>query len=131
MSSTRASTRPASPGFGTRVFPKANLSYMAAISGAFGQQDNGDAPNSTAIIGNLELAAEYAFGNGSTSVFASYQGTFVSFDGGDHSAAFHDFMIGFRWRPGATDLQSAYSGPASLDLAPVDRWFALTANEVE
>jgi hypothetical protein len=116
---------------GIRYFPHANLALMAAASGAFGQQDNDDEPDSDSVIGDIKLEAEYAFGTGSTSVFTSYEGTFVSFDGGDHSTDFHSVMLGFRWRLGAPDLKTAYSGPASLDLPSVDRWFAYTANEVE
>jgi hypothetical protein len=115
---------------GARIFTKPNVSVMAALSGAYGMQDNGDEADSHALIGNIEAEAEYAL-SAQTSLFASYQGTFVSFDGGMHLADFHDLMIGFRWRPGASDLRSAYEGPASLTLPPVDRWFALTADEVE
>lgn len=111
---------------GGRVFTQPNTALMAAVSGAFGQQDDGDA-----YLANLELEAEHAFGNGSTSLFASYEGTFVSFDSGDHNTNFHGVMLGFRWRPGASDLMNAYNGPASLELPSLDRWVAFTANEVE
>jgi hypothetical protein len=116
---------------GARWFAQPNMAFMAALSGAFGQQDNGDASDSDAWIGDVALEAEYGFGNSGASVFASYEGTFVSFDGGDHNTNFHGAMLGFRWRPGSPDLMTAYSGPASLQVAPVDRWFAFTANEVE
>lgn len=111
---------------GGRVFTQPNIALMAAVSGAFGQQEDEDA-----YLANLELEAEHAFGNGSTSLFASYEGTFVSFDNGDHNTNFHGVMIGFRWRPGASDLMTVYNGPASLELPSVDRWVAFTANEVE
>lgn len=116
---------------GIRYFPKANWALMAAASGAFGQQDNEDEPDADALIGDLKLEAEYGFGNGSTSVFSSYEGTLVSFDGGDHGTDFHSVMVGFRLRLGASALRAAYSGPGSLELPSVDRWFAYTANEVE
>jgi hypothetical protein len=116
---------------GARFFAQPNMAFMAALSGAFGKQDNGDEADSDAWIGDIALEAEYGFGNSGASAFASYEGTFVSFDGGDHNANFHGAMAGFRWRPGAPDLMTAYSGPASLQVAPVDRWFAFTANEVE
>jgi hypothetical protein len=116
---------------GLRYFPDANWALMAAGSGAFGKQDNDDEPDSDALIGDIKLEAEYSFGTGSTSVFTSYEGTFVSFDGGDHSTDFHAVMLGFRLRLGSQDLKSAYSGPGSLELPSVDRWFAYTANEVE
>jgi hypothetical protein len=103
---------------------------MTAISAATGLQDNGDEASSRAFIGSIEAEIEHAIGP-SSSIFASYQGTLVDFDGGEHKAEFHDFMVGLRWYPGAKDLQSANQGPASLTLAPVDRWFALTADEVE
>jgi hypothetical protein len=111
---------------GGRVFKKQNLALMAAVSGAFGQQDSDDA-----YLANLELEAEHAFGSGSTSLFSSYEGTFVSFDSGDHNTNFHSVMVGFRWRPGADDLMSVYSGPASLELPSVDRCVAYSANEIE
>lgn len=111
---------------GGRVFTQPNFALMAAVSGAFGQQDDDDA-----YLANLELEAEHAFGNGSTSLFASYEGTFVSFDNGDSNSDFHGVMVGFRWRPGASDLKTVYNGPASLELPSVDRWVAFTANEIE
>lgn len=111
---------------GGRIFTRPNTALMAAVSGAFGQQDDDDA-----YLANLELEAEHAFGNGSTSLFASYEATFISFDSGDNNSNFHGVMLGFRWRPGASDLMTVYNGPASLELPSVDRWVAFTANEIE
>jgi len=116
---------------GARRFTQSNTAYMAALSGAFGKQDNNDEDDPSALIGNIELEAEHGYGSGETSLFASYEGTFVSFDGGDHNTNFHSFMLGLRWYPGATNLMSAYAGPGSLDLPSFGRWASFTANEVE
>ena len=53
-------------------------------------------------------------------------GARVWFDGGDHNVAFHAVKVGLRWYP-----EGAGSSDALLTLAPVDRWFSYTANEVE
>lgn len=117
---------------GVHYFARPDLVLTGAVSGAAGLQDNGDEPDSDALIGDLHLEAEHGFGNGQNSVFVSYDGTLVSFDGGDHRTDFHGVMLGFRMRLGGSgDLQSTYSGPGALSLTPVDRWFAYTANEVE
>jgi hypothetical protein len=109
---------------GLRAFANPNTAFLAAVSGAFGQQNDGDVS-----LANLELEAEQAFG--SFSVFAAYEGTMIWSDGGDDRSDFHAGMVGLRFRPGASDLQTAYSAPGGLDLPSLGKWFSYTANEVE
>ena len=111
---------------GGRIFLQPNTAFMSAISGAVGQQDGEDA-----ALANLELEVEQAIGNGSTSLFASYEGTVIWHHDYDATSNFQGVMLGVRWRPGTADLMAAYQDGASLDLPSLGRWFSLTANEVE
>ncbi len=115
---------------GGRKFTSPNTAYLVAVSGAYGK--TASSPDDS-LVGNIELEAERALGDGSTSVFASYEGTVIDVDSNEdeETSDYHGFMLGMRWRPGASDLMSAYSGPASFDLPSIGRWFSFTANEIE
>jgi hypothetical protein len=117
---------------GGSYFLSGSTALKAAISGAYGTQDPSDR-DGKASLADVQLELEHAYGVTGLSTFLGYEGTFVWVDreNDDVQTDFHALTVGLRVRTGAPDFRSATYDGASLDLPPVTRWVAYTANEVE